>query len=141
MEKSKTLLSGVVYKFSCGGCNATYIDKTKRHFKKRVSEHMGVSALTGKVLKGQQSTAVRDHMLDCNHVVNHDDFILMTRDNSDYLLQIKESLFIGRDDPSLNKTIQGLTNPCTCVRTYTEIRNFTSTYIVKKFSERRRTAL
>ena len=60
------------------------------------------------ILKGQQSTAVRDHMLDCNHVVNHDDFILMTRDNSDYLLQIKESLFIGRDDPSLNKTIKSV---------------------------------
>ena len=59
---------------------------------------VGVSALTCKVLKGQQSTAVRDHMLDCDNVVNPDDFILMTRDNSDYLLQIKESMFIGRDD-------------------------------------------
>ena len=90
----KTLLSGVVYKLSCGGCNATYIGKIKRHFKKRVSEHIGVSALTGKVLKGQQSESVRDHMLDLDHVVNLDDFILMTPDNSDYLLQIKESLFI-----------------------------------------------
>ena len=44
------------------------------------------------ILKGQQSTAVRDHKLDCDHVVNPDDFILMTGDNSDYLLQIKESL-------------------------------------------------
>ena len=61
---------------------------------------MGVSALTGKVLKEQQYTAVRDHMLDCDHMVKPDDFILMTHDNSDYLLQIKESLFIGRDDPS-----------------------------------------
>ena len=53
----KTLLSGVVYKFWCSSCNAT-IGKTKRHFKKQVSERMGVSALTGKVLKGQQSTAL-----------------------------------------------------------------------------------
>ena len=69
---------------------------------------MGVSALTVKVLKGQQSRAVRDHMLDCDHVVKPDDFILMTRDNSVYFLQIKESLFIGRDDPSLNRTIKSV---------------------------------
>ena len=98
----KTLLSGVINKFSCGGCNATYIGKTKRHFKKRVSEHMGVSALTGKVLKGQQSTTVKEHMLDYDHVFNPDDFILITRDISDYFLQIKENLFIGRDDLSLS---------------------------------------
>ena len=55
----KTLLSGVVYRFLCGGRNATYIGKTKQHLKKRVSKHMGVSALTGKVLKGQQYTAVK----------------------------------------------------------------------------------
>ena len=50
---------------------------------------MGVSVLTGEVLKGQQSTAVRDHMLDCDHMVKRDDFVFMTRDNSDYYIQIK----------------------------------------------------
>ena len=48
-------------------------------------------------------------MLDCDHVVKPDDFILKTCDNSDYLLlQIKEILFIGRDDPSLNRTIKSV---------------------------------
>ena len=65
-------------------------------------------SLPYKVLKGQQSTAAMDHMLDCDHVVKPDDFILMTRDNSDYFLQIKESLFIGRDDPSLNRTTKSV---------------------------------
>ena len=32
----KTLLSGLVYKYKCGGCNATYYGKTKRHFKVRI---------------------------------------------------------------------------------------------------------
>ena len=41
------LCSGIVYKFKCGGCNATYYDKTKCHFKIRMCEHLGVSALTG----------------------------------------------------------------------------------------------
>ena len=43
--------SGIVYKFKCGGWNATYYGKTKRHFKIRMWEHIGVSALTGKRVK------------------------------------------------------------------------------------------
>ena len=58
---------------------------------------------------GKQSTAVRDHMLDFDHVIKSDDLILVTRVNSDYLLQIKESMFLGRDDPSLNMTIKSVT--------------------------------
>ena len=29
----KMLLSGLVYQYKCGGCNATYYGKTKHHFK------------------------------------------------------------------------------------------------------------
>ena len=42
--------------------------------KVRVSEHQGVSSPKGKHLKGTLSTSVKDHMLDCNHVVAWDDF-------------------------------------------------------------------
>ena len=35
----KMLLSGLVYQYKCGGCNATYYGKTKRHFKVRICEH------------------------------------------------------------------------------------------------------
>ena len=45
------LRSGIVYKFKCGGCNANYYGKTKCHFKVRMCEHLGVSALTGKRVK------------------------------------------------------------------------------------------
>ena len=44
----KMLLSGLVYKYKCGGCNATYYGKTKRHFKIRICEHFGISYLTEK---------------------------------------------------------------------------------------------
>ena len=40
------------YNFTCGSCNASYIGKTFRHMKVRVSEHQGVSLRTGKHLKG-----------------------------------------------------------------------------------------
>ena len=36
--------SGIVYKFQCGGCYATYYDKTKGHFKVRMFEHLRISA-------------------------------------------------------------------------------------------------
>ena len=42
------LLSNVVYKFSCGRCNATYYGKTCRHLNIRVGEDSGVSLLTRK---------------------------------------------------------------------------------------------
>ena len=37
----KMILSGFVYKCKCG--NTTYYRKTKRHFKVRVCEHLGIS--------------------------------------------------------------------------------------------------
>ena len=79
--------------------------------KVRVSEHQGVSPRTGKHLKGTLSTSVRDHMLDCNHVVAWDDFKVLERESNHWLLEIKiKSLFIKRDRLSLNKNIysQGL---------------------------------
>ena len=47
------------YKFQCSSCNATCYGKTKHQFKVRVSEHMGVSARTGKNIKSTKNSAVR----------------------------------------------------------------------------------
>ena len=94
-----------IYKFTCGSCNASYIGKTFRHMKVRVSEHQGVSPRTGKHLKGTLSTSVRDHMLDCSHIVAWDVFKVLGRESNHWLLEIKESLFIKRDRPLLNKNI------------------------------------
>ena len=47
----KILLSGPVYQYKCGACNATYYGKTKRHFKVRIYEHLGISHLTEKQVK------------------------------------------------------------------------------------------
>ena len=45
------LLSGLAYKHKCGGCNATYYGKTKRHDKVRICERLGTSHLSGKKAK------------------------------------------------------------------------------------------
>ena len=106
----ETLQSNFVYKFKCGSCTASYYGKTYRHLKVRVSEHQGVSRRTGKRVKGTLSTSVRDHMLVCDHTVAWEDFSIINRESDHYLLEIKESLFIKRDNPSLNrnKYSQGL---------------------------------
>ena len=101
----ETLRSNLIYKFSCGSCTASYIGKTYRHFKVRVSEHQGVSPRTGKPVKGTLSTSVRDHMLVCDHKVVHEDFTFLGNESNRYLLELKESLFIKRDKPSVNKNL------------------------------------
>ena len=97
------LRSNVVYKFSCGRCNATYYGETCRHLNVRVGEHSGISPLTGKKSKARKTTAVKDHMLFCDHVVSLDDFKILTSSNSEFHLKIKESLLISRDKPELNR--------------------------------------
>ena len=72
------------------------------NLKVRVSENQGVSPRTGKHLKGTLSTSTRDHVLDCNHIVAWDDFKVLGRESNNWLLELKESLFIK---PSLNKNI------------------------------------
>ena len=49
----------IFYKFECGGCNATYYGKTKRHFKVRMCEQSGISALSGKLDKGDDDSAIK----------------------------------------------------------------------------------
>ena len=46
-----TLQSSLTDKFSCGNCTVSYIGKTYRHFKVRVSKSKGVSPRTGKPVK------------------------------------------------------------------------------------------
>ena len=101
----ETLRSNLIYKFPPGSCTASYIGKTYRHFKERVSEYQGVSPRTGKPVKGTLSTSVRDHMLVCDHKVVHEDFKFLGNESNRYLLELKESLFIKRDKPSLNKNL------------------------------------
>ena len=101
----ETLWSNLIYKFAWGSCTASYIGRTYRHFKVRVSEDQGVSPRTSKPVKGTLSTSVRDHMLVCDHKVLHEDFKFLGNESNKYLLELKESLFIKRDKPSLNKNL------------------------------------
>ena len=41
-----------------------------------------------------KKSSVADHLLLCNHSASYDDFSILTRDNSKFLLELKESLLI-----------------------------------------------
>ena len=97
------LRSGIVYKFKCDRCNATYYGKTKRRFKVRMCEHLGVSALTGKRVKGDNDSAIKEHHLFCNHSSGFDDFSILASNNNDFKVTLMESLLINRDHPPFNK--------------------------------------
>ena len=63
------------------------------------AEHSGVSRLAGKTSKSKKSTAVKDHMPFCDHIVSIDDFKLLAASDSDFHVNVKESLLISRDEP------------------------------------------
>ena len=100
--------SHVVYKFSCGNCDITYLGKTKRHLLVRMSEHLGISYKTGKPRKynAQQTTAVREHLRLCKHTSDVKNFKIVSHANSDFELLIKESLLVAKEQPELNKQIK-----------------------------------
>jgi hypothetical protein len=98
------LRSGVIYKFSCGSCHATYIGKTSRHIHTRICEHAGVSHLTGRPTRSVRYSAVHSHCLPCSGLAcSPDDFsILGSINNNERDLLILESLFISLQKPALN---------------------------------------
>ena len=98
----------IVYKFQYGSCNATYYGKTKHHFKVRMCEHLEISALTGKRVKGDDDSAIKEHLLFCNHKPDFEDFSILATNNNDLKVTLMESLLINRDHPPLNKNKQSL---------------------------------
>ena len=75
------LRSGIVYKFQCGSFNGTYYGKTKRHFKVRICEPLGISALIRKRIKGDNDSAFKEHLLFYNNnlILKTSQFLLRTK--------------------------------------------------------------
>ena len=101
----KDLISGVIYEFQCGLCNESYYVGIIRHLDIRSGKHIGVSLLTRKKVKPSSSSAICDHLLHRNFLASFDNFNVLAHGKKKYLLEIKESLLIMRDKPSLNRSI------------------------------------
>ena len=95
------LCSNIVYKFTCGSCQATYIGKSIRHQYTRIYEHKGLSWRTGQPLSSPMLSCIRDHAERMNHPIDSSNFKIIAKcQNSN--LQIKESIFIYKEKPALN---------------------------------------
>ena len=63
-------------------------------------EHLQTSALAGKGVKGDDNSAIKEHLLIWNH---SPDFSILTTNNNDFKVTLMESLLINRDHPPLSK--------------------------------------
>ena len=100
------ICSDLIYCYPCSNCSVTYYGKSYQHFFTRAAEHMGISNLTEKQVKNVKELVVSDHCLQCDCVINFDNFDVLASDTNIFRLLIKESLLIKQDKPILNCTIK-----------------------------------
>ncbi len=104
----KSLMSGVIYEYTCAKCNLSYIGCTKRYWEKRLEEHVHVSALTGKPLHGVQVFTPLQHVRSncCPETkISRENFKIIGHEKDKYLVQLKESILISTSRPALNGNI------------------------------------
>ena len=66
-------------------------------------EHLGISAFTGKRVKDDDDSVIKEHLLFCNHGTNFIDLSIPTTNNKEFKVTLKESLLINK---ILNKNKQ-----------------------------------
>ena len=64
---SSEVLSDFIYCFSCDSCHASYVGSTKRRFRERVDQHLGVFSRTGKPLTTVTHSIPSKHATDHNY--------------------------------------------------------------------------
>ena len=92
--------ANVVYKFSCAGCNASYIGETTRQLCVRANEH----------LQTDKKSSVYRHIhyesLPCKDICDASCFSVLDSAPSEYQLKIKEGLHISWEKPALNVKVK-----------------------------------
>ena len=71
-------------------------------------KHLEISVLTGKRVKGDDDSAIKEHLLFCNHTPDFEDFSILATNNNDFKFTLMESLLINRDYPPVNKNKNSL---------------------------------
>ena len=87
--------SGVIYKYSCGrvDCGEEYIGESGRTFGERYREHM------------RSPSPIMDCHNTTGHEVSLDNFTIVGREDNNIARNIKETIFVRVNDPSLNRNI------------------------------------
>ena len=101
----KKVRCGIIYCYRCSNFKVTNYGKTFCHFYNGAAEHMGISNLTGKLLKTVKHSAISDHLLQYNYALNFDDFSILATDCNKFKLLLRETLLIKHYKSILNRTI------------------------------------
>ena len=98
--------SHLLYKYTCDGCNAIYIGKTRRHYLVRVFEHLGISLATHKKYtynpQNVNNSAILNHISKQKCIGKQENFKIIGSAKTDSLLCIKETLLIHKNKPKIN---------------------------------------
>ena len=87
--------SGAIYWYQCGelGCDDEYIGETSRTFGERYKEHL------------KAPSAIHHHSSQTGHTTNQNNFQIIGREGQNLARNIKESIYIRVNNPSLNHNI------------------------------------
>ena len=87
--------SGAIYWYQCGdlGCDDEYTGETSRTFGKRYKEHL------------KAPSAIHHHSIQTGHTTNQNNFQIIGREGQNLARNIKESIYIRVNNPSLNNNI------------------------------------
>ena len=87
--------SGAIYWYQCGdlGCDYEYIGETSRTFGERYKEHL------------KAPSGIHHHSSKTGHPTNHNNFQIIGREGLNLARNIKESIYIRVNNPTLNNNI------------------------------------
>ena len=87
--------SGAIYWYQCGDltCDDEYIGETSRTFGERYKEHL------------KAPSAIHHHSSQTGHPTSHNDFQIIGREGHNLARNIKESIYIRVNNPTLNNNI------------------------------------
>ena len=87
--------SAAIYRYQCGdlGCDDEYIGETSRTFGERYKEHL------------KAPSAIHHHSIQTDHPTNQNNFQIVGREGHNLARNIKESICIRVNNPSLNNNI------------------------------------
>ena len=87
--------SGTICWYQCGdlGCDDEYIGETSRTFGERCKEHL------------KAPSAIHHHSIQTGHTTNQNNFQIIGREGQNLARNIKQSIYIRVNNPSLNNNI------------------------------------
>ena len=87
--------SGAIYRYQCNnlGCDDEYIGETSRTFGERYKEHL------------KAPSAIHHHSTLTGHITNQNNFQIIGREGHNLARNIRESIYIRVNNPSLNNNI------------------------------------